>query len=276
MKWLAYLMIVATFAGEAAAQERVSSSYRIGPRDVVQVRIEELDELDSEQTVAEDGSITLSVIGTVQAQGLTEDQLALRLRSRLEDEGLRRATVSVSVAEYRSRPVSVLGAVVNPGNHFVPGRASLMQVLMGAGGLAEKHGQVITVRRRSVNGLSDQIEIPAAGLLEEGDPIRNIPIFAGDHINIPLAREITVHFLGQVRNSGSLTFAANQRATLLAAIARAGGLEDTASKKIRIKRQTPAGETLELTADYRAVLNGREPDLELHDGDFIIVKESFF
>lgn len=152
-----------------------------------------------------------------------------------------------------------------------------MEVLLNAGGLTENAGSAIYVRRRADNGLSDQIEIPVRGLIETGDPALNIPIFAGDHINVLPTGRVTVHFLGQVRNAGSVTFSANQRVTLLTAIARGGGLLETASKKIRIKRQNQGGDLQEIMADYRQILNGRAaPDVEFETGDLIIVKESFF
>ena len=93
---------------------------------------------------------------------------------------------------------------------------------------------------------------------------------------MPPAGDVTVHLLGEVQRSGSLTFPAHRRVTLLTAIAGAGGLLETAAKKIRIKRQTASGEPREIVVDYRKILNGGEPDVELEDGDLIIVKESFF
>ncbi len=277
MKWLALsLTLSGLLAVEAAAQVgSAARSYRIGPRDQIQIRVDELPDLDTEQPVAEDGTIALPIIGTVRAQGLSEDQLAARLSELLEAEGLRRPTVTVIVSDYRSRPVSILGAVADPGNHFIPGRANLIEVLLNAGGLTPEHGPAIHIRRRAENGLADQIEIPVRELIDIGDPKLNIPIFAGDQLNIPPAQDLTIHFLGQVQQAGSLTFPASRRVTLLTAIAGAGGLLETASKKIRIKRRTPSGELRELVADYRKILNGGEPDIELEDGDLVIVKESF-
>lgn len=251
-------------------------SYSIGPRDRLQIRVDELSDLNSEQVVAEDGTITLPIIGIVDASGFSEDGFALRLRKKLEEEGLRRATVAVKVVEYRSRPVSVLGAVIDPGNHFVPGRTTLMEVLLNAGGVRPDHGEHVLVRRRASNGLSAQVRILISELLDIGNPDVNIPILAGDHINVPPAREITVHFLGEVASAGSQTFKSHQRVTLLTALARAGGLLETASKKIRIIRHSADGERQEETVDYRAVLSGSTPDPKLEDGDLIVVKESFF
>lgn len=270
------LLLLVCFASALPAQvDGAARSYRIGPRDQVQIRVEELSDLDSDVTVADDGTIELPIIGPLAASGMTEDELALRLRGRLQSEGLRRATVSVKVTAYRSRPVSVLGAVEDPGNHFVPGRASLMEILLNAGGLSTDNGGEIYIRRQAENGLTDQVRISARALIEEGDPDVNIPIFAGDTINVPMAREVTIHFLGEVANAGSLTFRSNQRVTLLTALARAGGLLETAAKKIRIIRQREASRS-ETTVDYRQILSGETPDPLLEDGDLIVVKESFF
>lgn len=271
------LLAVGILGPDFLAQDGVASrSYRIGPRDEIQIRVEELPDLDSQQTVAEDGTINLPVIGSIDARGLSESELELRIRARLEDEGLRRATVHVIVSAYRSRPVSILGAIGDPGNHFIPGQASLMEVLLNAGGLVPEHGADIFVRRFAQNGLSGQVRIPVEELIDRGDPDVNIPIFAGDQINIPLAQEITIHFLGEVTNSGTHTFRSKERVTLLTAIARAGGLSETASPKIRVLRSTGGDTREEIRADYRRILSGREKDLDLEDGDLVVVKESFF
>ena len=273
---IAALLLLCSVPPVPAQDTGAARSYRIGPRDQIQIRVDELADLDSEATVAEDGTIDLPVIGTVSTSGLTEDELELRLRRKLEDEGLRTATVTVKVTEYRSRPVSVLGAVGDPGNHFVPGRASLMEILLNAGGLSTEHGGEIFVRRRADNGISDQVQISTRDLIEEGDPDVNIPIFAGDYINVPPAQEVTIHFLGEVANAGSLTFRSNQRVTLLTALARAGGLLETASKRIRIIRQLEGDQREEEIVDFRAILSGDARDPTLQDGDLIVVKESFF
>lgn len=270
---IATAVVTSILATAAAAQDDSALAYRIGSRDKVQIRVEELPNLNSDQEVAEDGTITLPVIGTVEAQGLNEGELAARLRSRLEAEGLRRATVSVKVTAYRSRPVTIVGAIGNPGNHYVPGRGSLLEVLMNAGGLTRGHGHEIFVRRHSDNGLSDQVTVPVRDLIERGDPAVNIPIFAGDLIHVPPARQVTIHFLGQVGAPGSQTFEGDERVTLLTAVARVGGLAATASKKVRIRRQ---GGDDEIVADYRRILDGKDPDIELEDGDIVIVKEAFF
>ena len=268
------LLLVPSAAGTAATAQENENAYLIGARDHVWIRVAELAEIDLEIEVAEDGSVELPVIGRLEAHGYTEKQLADAIRQRLEETGLRRATVSVRVTVFRSRPVSVLGSVDRPGNQFVARQATLLEVLLEAGGLNDKSGQWIQVRRRATNGLSDQITISAQDLFELGDPAVNIPIFAGDIIVVPAAQTIRVSFLGAIGRPGMLSLRGEQ--TLLMAIAQMGGLSDSASKKIRIRRRGPGGEQIELVVNYKRILGGRDPDIELHDGDVIIVKEAFF
>ncbi len=108
------------------------------------------------------------------------------------------------------------------------------------------------------------------------DPRVNIPLRANDLINVPTAVEITIYCLGAVARPGAVSFKSTERITLLAAIARAGGLTDRASKTLRIKRADAPPGTPEVEADYKRILAGKDADLELRQGDLVVVKESFF
>ena len=112
-------------------------------------------------------------------------------------------------------------------------------------------------------------------LIARANPKANIPIFAGDLINVPSAVDVTIYCLGQFHQPGALTFRSPDRVTLLGVIARAGGLTDRASNKILIKRDGRSGKA-EINVDYKKILAGKEPDVELQSGDVIVVKESFF
>lgn len=244
---------------------------------MLKIEVDEVPSLPPEFTVAEDGTISFDILGKVPAQGLTETELQSRIRELLLSQGLRKATVTVAVTSFRSRPVLVLGAVANPGNQTTSGSSRLMEVLLAAGGLSAEHGPSVQVRRQAENGLSDQITISIQDLVEALDPDVNLPIFPGDFINVSAARLLTVHVLGAVKNVGSLTFKNTEAVSVLAAIARAGGLADTASRKIAIKRKDPqTGKLVEILIDFRRILDGKDPDVDLEDGDVLVVRESFF
>jgi polysaccharide biosynthesis/export protein len=259
------------------ARRGEAQAYRIGPRDLIVIRVFEMPELQNlEVRVSEDGTISLPPAGNVPLAGQTEAEAALTLKTLLESKYAQRATVEVKVKEFRSRPITLIGAVKQPGALAFSGRWTLLEALTAAGGVAENHGTSLYVLRRADNGLSDQVAIDIDELVERADPRVNIPLFANDLINVPSAVEVTVYCLGEIVRPGAISFKSTERITLIAAIARAGGLTDRASKTIRIKRASAAAGTPEVEASYKRILAGQDPDVELHQGDVVVVKESFF
>ncbi|HEX9940392.1 MAG TPA: polysaccharide biosynthesis/export family protein [Thermoanaerobaculia bacterium] len=268
-------LLLFVYAAGAGAQGK-DSTYRIGPRDLLDIRVYEDDKLNGQRRVSEAGYINLPLLGDVAVAGQTTAEVNQVLKKLLEEKYMQRASVDVQVLEFRSRPISVIGAVKQPGNLAFSGRWTLLEALTAAGGLAENHGGVVHVLRRADNGLSDQVTIDLDDLLVRADPKVNVPIFANDLINVPGTVEVTVYCLGEVTRPGALAFKSSERITLLAAIAHAGGLTDRASSKILIKRAARAEGAQQITVDFKKILAGKEPDVELRQGDTIVVKESFF
>jgi polysaccharide biosynthesis/export protein len=268
-------LLLLVYAAAAGAQSR-DATYRVGPRDLLDIRVYEDAKLNGERRVSEGGVINLPLLGDVAVGSKTPAEISQTLKKLLEDRYMQKASVDVQVLEFRSRPISVIGAVKQPGNLGFSGRWTLIEALTAAGGLAENHGGVIHVLRRADNGLSDQVTIDLDDLMLRADPKVNIPIFANDLINVPGTVEVTVYCLGEVEHPGALAFKSNERITLLAAIAHAGGLTDRASSRILIKRAGRTDGPQELTVDYKKILAGKEPDAELRQGDVIVIKESFF
>lgn len=250
-------------------------AYRLGARDVIEIRVSEEPALNGQFTLSGAGTIELPSLGEVEIAGLTAEQAALKLEQVLESRMLQRATVAVRVREFRSRPINVIGAVKSPGPLSASGRFTLLEAITAAGGLLPTAGSTIHVLRQASNGLSDQVEIAVADLLGQADPRVNLAVFAGDLINVPEARPVTIFLLGEFAARGELKFESGERVGILAAVAKAGGLTNRASKKIVIKRQNAAGLVQETMVDYKAVLAGKEPDVQLNDGDILLAKKSF-
>ena len=275
---LCLLASLALLAPPALGQTTTSRnpSYHIGPRDLIEIKVYEVPELNVERRVSEEGAVNLPLIGDVRVSGMTDQQVAQSLKTLLESKYVQRASVDVSVREFRSRPISVIGAVKQPGNLAFSGRWSLLEALAAAGGLAENHGNTLYVLRRSENGLADQVAIDVDDLLVKADPRVNIPILSNDMINVPATVEVTVYCLGEVEHPGALVFKSTERLSLLATIARAGGLSQRASSKILVKRGAKSPGPKEITVDYKRIIAGKDPDVALGEGDVIVVKESFF
>ncbi len=152
-------------AADAPAQLRDDATYHIGPRDLIEIRVFEEPALDGQYRVSESGTVRLPLIGEFPVRGTTEGELTESLKRHLEENYLQRASVTVEVREFLSRPISVIGAVEKPGNLDLSGRYTLLQALTAAGGLAAEHGNTVYVRRRAANGLAAQIALPLDRLM---------------------------------------------------------------------------------------------------------------
>jgi polysaccharide biosynthesis/export protein len=259
----------------AFAQD-VSGDYRIGSKDLLEIRVLEIPDLNVERRVNDSGTIDLPLIGAVTVAGKTAPEAQQQLEEILRGKYVNRANVSVVVKEFASKPVSVVGSVAKPGSLSISGNWYLLQAISAAGGLDPTAGRKIFVLRRSDNGLSDVLEIKRDDLLQGSSVTWNIPIFAGDVVNVPPRTIVKVFCLGEVRNPGALEFDADDRITLLSVIAKAGGLTDRASKGILIKRRGPDGKDVEMHVNYKAVIAGKDADPTLKADDVVVVSESFF
>jgi polysaccharide export outer membrane protein len=117
-------------------QGKTVADYPIGPGDVVHVSVPPIDELrDRTVRVEADGSMSLPMLGTMQAGGLTEKQLRAEIDERLK-KYMYNPEVEVFVKEYRSRQVAVIGMVNTPGLITLDGpNETVLDMMTRAGGL---------------------------------------------------------------------------------------------------------------------------------------------
>jgi len=263
-------------AAVLSAAPEPAAVYSMGPKDLVEVRVLEIPELNVESRVSDAGTIELPLIGEFSVQGLTADEARTRLEQLLTSKYVHRATVSMTIREYANKPVSILGAVKIAGALQVSGQWTLIQAISAAGGLTESAGKKIYVLRGGGSGKAETIEISRDDLFKGSSDRWNIRLFPGDVVNIPARTPVTVYLVGEVKQPGAVQFDSDDRLKLLAAIARSGGLTDRASSTIRIRRKGPDGRDADTIVNLKKVLSGKEPDPQLAKDDMIIVKESFF
>lgn len=271
------VLILSALAGVAAAQELpiLSTDAPIGPRDVIDVSVLEDKTINSRVTVSEDGTIVLNVLEKVQVSGLTASQIEQRLKSLLEASYLAKATVTVQVAEFSSKPISVVGAVIRPGRISATGNTTLIQAITQAGGLAAGHGKDLYVLRTGTNGLSEQVAVSIEDLMVNGNPDVNIPLAPNDLVNVPADTPITIYMLGEFARPGKALFRSSQTPTLLQAMADAGGQTDRAGKVVVITRNLD-GKTERIRVNYRHILSGRVQDVPLRDNDTVFLEAALF
>jgi polysaccharide export outer membrane protein len=263
---------------------RTDRQYRIGPGDVLDVRVFNRPQLSHDSTaVSNDGVIRMPFIGEIQAACLTEGELAKEITTRLL-KYQRNPQVHVSVKQYNSQPVSIIGAVNLPSRFQLQRPVRLLELLSLANGPSARAGRSIQVlHAESPNSIcaetpasSDSNDDALAGLnsynLSEtlkGNLQANPYLRPGDIVTISEAEQ--VYIIGNVFKPGPI--ALSEPITVSRAIVMAGGTApNTDTGKVRIIRQTP-GSTVktQIIVDLKKVKKNQAEDVALLANDTIEV-----
>lgn len=277
---------------QSAAQVRsgAAADYVIGPEDVLRIDVFQVPELSNLQVrVANDGTITVPLLGRVEASGLTATQLANTLQSKWGQNYLQNPQIAVFVVQFQAKPVSVVGAVEKPGLYYLTGPRTLIEVLSMAGGLAKRSsapaGPVVYVTRpEGLGGLQpvagmrlvapDKVEIDIQKLLYSNQSALNIPIKPLDIISVSKADVVYVTGRG-VQRPGGFVLEDRENVTVFQALAMAEGLgPDAAKHDARIIRQKADGSREEIRVDLDKVQKGEAPDPVMAANDILFVPDS--
>jgi len=266
-------------AAPMAPLEGEEKDYVIGPKDILKIMVWDHDDLTREIHVSRKGAFSYPLIGKVHADGLTVSQLEERITDALSGRYIVNPQVSITVREYKSKRVFVLGEVggpqrggLGPGAYPLTGNTRLVEVLSLAGGPTQDAGaEVIIVRPRHKTG--NPIPLQEAGedeiitvnlrRLLEGDTSQNIYLEPDDTIYVPRAEFFFV--FGEVKRPGRYNL--EKGTTVLKAITTAGGItEKAAINKTKVVREK---EGLKMEIPVKMT----DPVLP---EDILIVPESFF
>jgi polysaccharide biosynthesis/export protein len=276
---LASALFLATFAlGQAAP-----SHYTLGPNDQISVRSLHVPEMDGKPLRLDaSGGIDLPLIGHVDAAGLTIDELRNRIRGSL-DEYLRDPQVSVEIVAFHSQPVSIMGAVKNPGVFYLEGPTTLATAISMAGGITSEGADAVEVSRAKdcgsplpgshpsgTGGLSASLRLSAASGAKQAD----ILICPDDVLSVPRAR--LVYVLGEVHKPGGFLLHDGESISVLQALSLAEGPERTAgTKHARLLRPVQGqGVRSERDIDLAKILSGHAADVPLAADDVLFVPSS--
>lgn len=255
-------------------QGGLEDSYLIGSEDLIEIEAYNVEELKKTVRVNSQGEIALPLVGILNIKGLTTSEAEQLIAKRLE-KYVEETVVTVFVKEYKSQRISVVGAVKNPQVFSVTGQRYLIEMLMMAGGIEKEAGNICYVIRPTLrsnpNSRSETIVIDLDELLINGNFSLNIPVFAGDVVNIPKGGVFFVD--GAVKTPGAYTM--KGKTSLVQGIAMAQGINpDAVLDDIRIFRDNGKGEREVIIADYDEMMEGKKHDIFLTENDIIIVPKS--
>ena len=251
--------------------------YKIGPRDLLEIKVFGLNELNQTVRVSETGKITLPLLGEIDVGGLVNSELERKLEDLLKKDYLQNPQVSVFIREYQSRNVSVLGAVGTPGQYELHGNLTLLQIIAQAGSLTDEAGDEIIIFRHEEDGKDTSLHISIDKLFSGGDVSLNVRLQPDDIITVPPDKEVTIFVYGKVKKPGALLVKRSRIPTLQRAIAQAGGFAEGASKGgVILTRKSEGGKETRIKVNVKDIIKGKKQDIQLKENDVIYVPESIF
>jgi polysaccharide biosynthesis/export protein len=263
---------LAAAPSNAARADPSALEYRVGPGDVLDVRVAGHPEHARLPTVQTTGVIFVTPLGTVKVAGLTTGEIGVKLTELWSARDPGRPTVRVTVKDYQSQFVWVAGEVSRPGRKSLRGRTRLVDALVEAGGFTVRASREVVVERKE-------------GTFDDGTTVRRLR-FTGttptpqeildletllhprDVITAQDSRLVTVS--GAVARPGRYAL---KRGTLTEALTAAGGVTKFAGKRVTVKGVDPETRTARvMEVDLEEVEQGRHPDPVLFFGDEVVVK----
>jgi polysaccharide export outer membrane protein len=166
---------IKNLSAEASSHFR-EVDYIIGRGDLIAVEVFDIPELSRELRVSQSGSISMPLVPVrLFVAGLTELQTQQKIAEVLEANGLvSHPQVMVSVKDKKSKPITIVGAVVHPMVYQADRPVTLVQVLAEAGGIMPDAGDVVIVTRNPTKeDASSSIEPPEispADVVPAGNP----------------------------------------------------------------------------------------------------------
>jgi polysaccharide export outer membrane protein len=121
-------------SGAGMPQISLGKDYRVGPNDLLDIEVLDLDNSKRTVRVNAAGAITLPLIGAVLVAGLTAQQIEAQLATKYSEKYLQNPQVSVFIKEFTTERITVDGAVAKPGIYPLTGQITLLRALALAGG----------------------------------------------------------------------------------------------------------------------------------------------
>jgi protein involved in polysaccharide export with SLBB domain len=282
--------IAIPMAGQDSPDRQVSrgsDESLVGPEDTLTIVALNCEEISKPWRVGVSGEINLPMAGTVRAAGKTVEQIEQEIAFKLRPFILE-PQVTVYVSELRSRPITVTGAVVNPGILQLQGSRTLFSAIMLAGGF--KTGAATITLTRSVDrgriefaGASEVddkfsvLELPVKDVADGHSAAANLVVQPQDVISVAEDKEQRlVHIMGDVAKPGAVELVNQSTISLMKLLAVAGGLTRTSSPQNALIRHIgPEGIQSEMSkVNLKTIIEGKAKDLELTAGDIVVVPSS--
>ena len=249
----------------------------VGPDDLLALSVYDSPELTRTVRVDADGNIRLPMLkDPVQVRGMVPSQLEAAIAGALtKGKVLVDPVVTVTIVEYQSRPVNVVGAVKNPLVFQATRPIPLLDAIARAVGIREDAGSDIVVSRqvmRDGKPASLTQTIPVRKLIDNADPSLNLLLRGGEEVLVPEARKIYV--VGNVKKPGAYPIRSDEETTILQLLALSEGLTPYSAKIAYVYRRSAAGAKTEVPIALAQIMKRKSPDVSLQANDILYIPDN--
>jgi polysaccharide export outer membrane protein len=251
---------------EPATAAEVEIGYPLGVGDVVRVSVFQQPDMATETRVSEAGTITVPLLGPVPVGGITAKRAEDRIAALLKARGfVIDPQVVMTVVQFKSRQVSVLGYVARPGRYpLEEGSYYLTDILSMAGGLLADGSDNVTLMRKAEGGVTKRYDLYLPQVFRSSGTEANLKILPGDTLYVDKAPVFYIY--GEVQRPGA--YRLEKDMTVMQALSVGGGLTQRGTEKnMRMTRRD---------AQERQVTVAPAMNDLLRPDDVIFVRESLF
>jgi len=250
----------------------------VGPNDLLAVSVYDAPELSRTVRVSAEGLIRLPMLKQkIQAEGRYPADLEADITAALREEDvLVDPYVTVTIAEYHSRPISVAGAVKMPLVFQAEQPTTLLEAIARAQGLREDAGQQILVTRSETGPGGERVSktqrVDVRGLIDAANPDLNVTLTGGEEIRVPEVDRIYV--LGNIKKPGAFPVQDGAETTVLQMLALAEGLAPYAANQAYVYRRDAAGVKNEILIPLHDIMKRRSADVPLMAHDILYIPDN--
>jgi protein involved in polysaccharide export with SLBB domain len=252
---------------ERNAAKKPTEIYRVGVGDVLDIRLLNSPTAKTESTlftVLENGMIDYPLAGgePMQAAGLTTDEIEDFLREKVKL--YENPEIAVTVRDYASHTISVLGMVERPGQKALRREAIPLYAILAEAIPHSSANEVVILRGADKQTLTVGLD-DSETLIYPNDIVR---VVSGGGGNRTSKNQPRFYYIGgQINSVGQKDF--HDGLTLTQAILASGGLKKSSARRVTVRRRDAEGKLVPTEYDLKLIKEGKIADPVLQAGDTV-------
>lgn len=281
----------ARIAQLAKQVQPISSEYKLGGGDLINIDVFDVPQLSRDVRVSESGYISLPLLPErVVAKGLSAMQLQDKIAELLKASGLvTYPEVTVTLKEQHSQPITVIGSVRSPQVIQSLRPMSVLEILSACGGITDEAGSTMMITRKLPDDVTaktdtgepdllahpETITIDLWDLLNSPIPKDNVLVHGGDIVTVPRAGIFYV--VGAVTKPGGFILSNDaEQMTALKALALSAGVTSTSkpNEAVIVRKDPATGISKEIPVNLKKLLQRKGPDAKMQANDILFVPDS--